>query len=379
MDLKAAALGLGIAGAGILVTAFVRFEIRKPPKFWLLLGAGLIVLAVIGAVQIVRAPPTDEETVDEVTPPTPLVPSRLTAIERLRAMWNSEAPAAWPVAATLATISETAYLPPVDADEGFRDLGFQECMPIAAGSMIGYVVSADEVTVVVFRGTDFGEASDWLANLDLTVHPTEHGGIHAGFYEAYLSLQFQVEKLLDRRKPKHLWITGHSLGGAIAVACAYDIASGDKYPLDGVITFGQPMVARRELADYLDRVLLGRYARFVNEADIVPRVPPNFVPCGSLVWFTPTGVLRSKPTMALVGAAGKLGIPEAEGVEVKPMTEFEFRQLQTRLRSEQLRLPQDRVGPLRRHGAVAAGPIDDHSMRLYVEKVRRLLAELPTP
>lgn len=378
MDLRTTTLGFAVAGGVVLAFSFVRLEFRRPTSYRLRLVILLFALALVGAVQTVRAPPTDEETVDEVTPPTPLVPSRLTAIERLRAIWNSEAPATWPVAATLATISEAAYLPPVNADEKFRDLGFQECMPIVAGSMIGYVVSADEVTVVVFRGTDFGEASDWLANLDLTVHPTEHGGIHAGFYDAYLSLQFQVEKLLDRRKPKHLWVTGHSLGGAIAVACAYDIVSGDKYPLDGVVTFGQPMLAQRDLAEYLDRELLGRYARFVNEADVVPRVPPNFVPCGSLVWFTPTGVRRSKPTMALFGASGKLGIPEAEGVEVKPMTELEFRQLQTRLRSQQLRLPQDRVGPLRRHGSVAAGPVDDHSMQLYVEKVQRLLGELPT-
>jgi hypothetical protein len=54
----------------------------------------------------------------------------------------------------------------------------------------------DDMTVVVFRGTDFGETSDWLANSDAEFERTEHGGIHAGFYQAYLSLQPQIEKLL---------------------------------------------------------------------------------------------------------------------------------------------------------------------------------------
>ena len=65
------------------------------------------------------------------------------------------------------------------------------------------------------------------------------------------------------------------------------------------------MVARKQLADHLNTLLLGRYAHFVNEADIVPRVPPTFTHCGSLVWFTGGIIKRSKPKH-LFGATATL-------------------------------------------------------------------------
>ena len=92
-------------------------------------------------------------------------------------------------------------------------------MPVVENSMIGYVMSAGDVTVVAFRGTNAGEISDWLANLDSLSTDTPQGSLHRGFYYAYMSLKPQIVKLLQKSKPKHLWITGHSLGGALALVC----------------------------------------------------------------------------------------------------------------------------------------------------------------
>src|SRR5207302_2009697 len=117
-------------------------------------------------------------------------------------------------------------------------------------------------------------------------------------------LKPQVVKILQARKAKHLWITGHSLGGALAVVCAQDLIENEKLELDGIITFGQPMVAKRPLALHLGSTLRGRYAHYVNGNDLVARVPPNFFHFGSLVWFTESGVRRSKVKIKAFSVAG---------------------------------------------------------------------------
>ena len=90
---------------------------------------------------------------------------------------------------------------------------------------------------------------DWLINIDEVAAPTPHGGIHRGFYSAYQSLESQISAILAQTRPKYLWVTGHSLGGALALVCAYDLIENKKVALNGVITFGQPMVADKPLAD----------------------------------------------------------------------------------------------------------------------------------
>lgn len=245
--------------------------------------------------------------VDEKIGPKPL---QLPIITRLRSTWNSEGVANWPVAETLVLVCQNAYQSPIDAEQEYLKWGFEEVKTFVHGSMVGYVVSTGDVCVVVFRGTD--DDLDWFTNLNNFTTTTPKGEIHTGFYTAYISLKTQIDQLISRRQPKHLWITGHSLGGALALICAYD-----NQVFDGVITFGQPMVASPELATYLDKALVGRYAHYVNHADIVPHIPPFFKHCGSLVWFTDAGIKRSLPK--LVGSApipGKLALVEDHSIDL---------------------------------------------------------------
>lgn len=292
-------------------------------------------------------------------------------LEPLRLAWDSESHADWPVAELLALMSEKAYLTPVEAATSYQKLGFERSMPVVAGSMIGYFVSAEDVAVIVFRGTD--DTSDWLTNLNWFPADTPHGAIHSGFYNAYQPLKPRIATLLSESPPKHLWITGHSLGGALALVCAYDLMGNENLDLNGIITFGQPMVARKQLAEHLDSVLLGRYARYVNGKDMVPKLPPWHADCGSLVWFTEDGIKRSKRKGLGVGAAGAEDPSLKDDVEVIPLSEQEFRQLQAKLREDNAepdRLPDGTP--------VVKGDlpwIQDHSMKHYLDKIRGVTRE----
>jgi pimeloyl-ACP methyl ester carboxylesterase len=154
--------------------------------------------------------------------------------------------------------------------------------------MVGYVVAQDDAVVIVFRGTDMHEWSDWGVNKSIRSARTEHGEIHSGFDQAYEKLAPQVEKLLSQLKPKYLWVTGHSLGGALATVCAYRIESQGDHRVQGLVTFGQPMVARLDLAEHLDAVFKDRYAWIVNGNDMIPKTPPRYEPAGRLVHLNGT-------------------------------------------------------------------------------------------
>ncbi len=76
------------------------------------------------------------------------------------------------------------------------------------------------------------------------------------------------------RSVPHVWVAGHSLGGALAV-----IASARLKIKTGVSalthTYGQPAVGLNDFAERYSVELPQRLWRFVNQSDIVTRVPPG--------------------------------------------------------------------------------------------------------
>ena len=75
---------------------------------------------------------------------------------------------------------------------------------------------------------------------------------------------FLIEKP-QRNKQKQLWITGHSLGGAMATLCASRLE--EKNPK--LYTYGSPRVGGKEFCQGMDVP----HWRFVNNNDVVTKVP----------------------------------------------------------------------------------------------------------
>lgn len=160
-------------------------------------------------------------------------------------------------------------------------IGF-EWETISDSSMNGYLASIDDTVVVVFRGTEDG-IGDLLQDMQFFKRTNDHGSIHGGFDRGYLGMHAQVEKLLKRFKSRRVWLTGHSLGGALAIACAYHLLQVDGIEIAGVMTYGQPMVVRQELADFLQSKLKDRYVFFVNDMDPIVKIVEPYVHFGHMV------------------------------------------------------------------------------------------------
>jgi hypothetical protein len=81
-----------------------------------------------------------------------------------------------------------------------------------------------------------------------------------------------LDASLEGAAKKRLWVTGHSLGGALAKLWAlWAVARG--HEVAGVYTFGQPRVGDASFATLYNSVLRDRSFRVVHADDIVPRVP----------------------------------------------------------------------------------------------------------
>jgi hypothetical protein len=96
-----------------------------------------------------------------------------------------------------------------------------------------------------------------------------------------------------------VFITGHSLGGALAILCALEFCR-ELLPVSGVYTFGQPRVGNAAFANLFDATftpggcnLKDITFRMVNQNDIVPRTPGwllGYRHCGNEVFLPPGSV-----------------------------------------------------------------------------------------
>ncbi|MFM9109835.1 MAG: trypsin-like peptidase domain-containing protein [Prochlorococcaceae cyanobacterium] len=260
----------------------------------------------------------------------------------------------WPTALSLALASELVYRPEAEVERQARAWGFRSCDFVEQGAAQGFLAASADLVLGCFRGTE--GTADWLSNLKVNPRVVDELGaqVHAGFWGQFDALRPQLERLMAPHSQLPLLVTGHSLGGAIAALAAATWAP--SRPLRALYTYGQPAVARASALDRLADALAGRYHRLVNDADIVPRVPPGYRHAGHLLQFDSQGRLVSGAAAqeaALSGGAGGAAM----------LSEADFGPLQERLRRQ--------AGPQGQEGFTTM--ISDHMMAAYLGKIQKQL------
>jgi predicted lipase len=137
----------------------------------------------------------------------------------------------------------------------------------------GLVATSGAVTAIAFRGTE--TKGEWLEDFDGLAVPNAFGNgmVHQGFHYQYVKLRATILAGLAQANLHSgpVWITGHSLGAALATLCASDLATAGRDTL--TYTWAGPRVGWHDYADWFNKKVPD-FFRIVNEWDVVPRVPP---------------------------------------------------------------------------------------------------------
>ncbi len=140
-------------------------------------------------------------------------------------------------------------------------------------------------TLISFRGSDTnfynlkGSIRDWATNFKVLMkkEPSGKGRIHLGFYSSY------EREINHNPKTSHLFhtllgnsenliITGHSLGGALAILCAKDLSRKKINCKITCVSFGAPRVGNSAFVKSAIEIS-GKIYRVINGNDIVPSIP----------------------------------------------------------------------------------------------------------
>lgn len=221
------------------------------------------------------------------------------------------------------------------------------CMRIAQTVDAMYVYSTaylvqsrcGRVAILAYRGTETTNLGHWIGDGDVgsessqlltgTGQPLR---VHAGFYRNLrltrlavidaLELALHGKSLLDpSQRLEHpleaLYVTGHSLGGAMAALFALTLGRDDRERallarLRAIYTYGQPMAIGGPLTTAVDEVAR-RLHRHVLPRDPVPALPPtawgHFAHFGHEYVYTDGQWAQSKAPVAQLESA--TGIPRA--------------------------------------------------------------------
>ncbi len=230
----------------------------------------------------------------------------------------------------LGTACDLAYLP---QDQGHAEfaakLGLDAKLYSVDNSQC-YLAQNDSVIVLAFRGSEIPNSidgfKDWLLTnaKNFLVMPTGQMGtdfaaagvgarFHKGFVEALGEIWNPMSQAVEaafNQKERPLYITGHSLGGALALLSAWRLQR-QMISIHNVYTFGAPMVGNDVAAKAFEVEFPCRIFRYVDSGDMVPKLP-TFSIFSNEYWHCLTEVvIGAAPCAGSAMKALASGTPEA--------------------------------------------------------------------
>lgn len=176
------------------------------------------------------------------------------------------------VAKLTVELSRLAYKDESSAGSGAaaRGLGEFEFYDAGASTQAFYAATATD-RYLAFRGTEANNPRDWMVDARFHPSPGALGRVHSGFNEALDEIWADVAAdLAGDQRP--LTITGHSLGGGLAILAAARLIDAGSSPA-AVYVFGCPRPGLTDFRDAYDEALENLTHRIINHIDIVTRVP----------------------------------------------------------------------------------------------------------
>lgn len=169
----------------------------------------------------------------------------------------------------MALCSQFAYMDEAKAKPAYKKLGYSYHKYIEVDGAQCHISWNKDNMTISFRGTEPDEFSDIKADLRAFPKRGQSGGwVHLGFQGELDKVWSELKSFIDKnKKNRNLYITGHSLGGAMATLAS------SRFRPDALYTYGSPRVGTRSFVKSFHTP----HFRHVNNNDIVTSVPPSFL------------------------------------------------------------------------------------------------------
>jgi triacylglycerol lipase len=133
-----------------------------------------------------------------------------------------------------------------------------------------------DITIIAFPGTHGINDINTDSNFDMVkCHPS--GNAHRGFMEAADSCKVIISDYLSEEGCNgDVFVTGHSLGGALAVEVGRYLDSVHNC-INGIYTFAAPRIGDKEYAKHTNAYMGQSVYRIVYNDDFVAHLPPAFL------------------------------------------------------------------------------------------------------
>jgi len=198
----------------------------------------------------------------------------------------------------MAKMSKLAYLSfekdDTELKSALAEAGFSLVKPFNQDGTQAFLAKrdSDKMAVLAFRGTQTEGLTletffDVFTDLYATMRTDQNNvKTHKGFLSAFQKIQPDVIQQIQSLLDYGLYVTGHSLGGALALIATSEINSDN---LGACYTFGSPKVGNEEFDDKIKAPIY----RVINSFDVVPFLPftPIMLP---LFWLIKKKVKNDK-------------------------------------------------------------------------------------
>lgn len=150
-----------------------------------------------------------------------------------------------------------------------------------SNSDLQYIITKSEIKkriYIVFRGTE--SLYDWYYDLSVfkTYLKKQKVYVHSGFYKQlmcdneYNNILNVVKEQLKLHQEYELYVTGHSLGGALSTLCGFLLSYEVKSKIN-IISFASPRVGDSRWRKVFDSRANLHHYRITNRRDIVTATP----------------------------------------------------------------------------------------------------------
>ena len=193
-----------------------------------------------------------------------------------------------------AKLSAHAYKSEKAAINAAKKMGFKWVKLISRDGAEVLVAKDRNDLWFAFRGTEPSKVNDVMADLNMIKGAAKAGGkVHSGFQkevnDLWMDVLAEIEHNDQLKVRKDVYMTGHSLGAAMATIAA------TRYAPHELFTFGSPRVGGPRFI----KNIKCPHLRFMNNNDIVCRIPPawlGFRHHGEMIYFNADGNQQTKPT-----------------------------------------------------------------------------------